>query len=98
MKTITAIIRCKPGTQDRMRQGLLDVAANVRENEPDTVGFHICQDDRDPCVFTTYERFVDQAAMDRHNNSDTVAAFFRVAEPILDGDVILRTCDEIFAK
>jgi quinol monooxygenase YgiN len=49
-------------------------------------------------VFTTYERFVDSPAMDTHNNSDVVARFFGIAKPILDGDVILKTCTEISAK
>lgn len=98
MKTITAVIRTKTGHENTMKQGLLDVAANVEANEPDTLGFFICQDDKDPGVFTTYERFRDQTAMDTHNNSATVAAFFEIAKPILDGDVILHTCDEISAK
>ena len=98
MKTITAIIRTKPGTEDQMRRCLLDVAANVAANEPNTRGFFICQDDKNPCIVTTYERFTDQAAMDTHNNSQTVADFFSIAQPLLDGDVILHTCDEISAK
>jgi hypothetical protein len=51
-----------------------------------------------PCVFTTYERFVDQAAMDAHNNSQVVAHFFGIAKPILDGDVVLVTASGISAK
>lgn len=98
MKTITAIIRCKPGTEETVKQGLLDVAANVAANEPDTKGFYLSQDPGDPCVFTTYERFTDEAAMDAHNNSDTVAAFFEIAKPILDGEVTLLTCEEFSAK
>lgn len=98
MKTITAIIRTKAGAEETMKKGLLDVAANVEANEPDTVGFFISQDAGDPRVFTTYERFADQAAMDRHNNSPTVAAFFEIAKPILDGEVTLLICDEISAK
>lgn len=98
MKTITAIIRAKPGTEETMKQGLLDVAAHARANEPDTIGFFISQDAADPCVFTTYERFADQAAMDRHNGSAAVAAFFEVAKPILDGEVILRACYEISVR
>jgi quinol monooxygenase YgiN len=81
-----------------MRQALVDVAENVRANEPDTVGFFISQDASDPCVFTTYERFTDQAAMDRHNGSSTVARFFGIAKPILDGEVTLITATEVFAK
>lgn len=97
MLTITAVIRVKQGQEATMRQALLEVAENVARNEPDTIGFFISQDQSDPCVFTTYERFVDQQAMDQHNNSDTVARFFNVAKPILDGEVTLVTCLEISA-
>src|ERR1700745_678598 len=72
MLTITAIIRAKKGHEATMRRALLHVADHVRINEPSTVGFFIAQDVADPCVFTTYERFADQAAMDRHNGSDAV--------------------------
>jgi quinol monooxygenase YgiN len=98
MLTITAIIRVRKGEEAVMRQALLDVAAHVRANEPTTIGFYISQDASDPCVFTTYERFTDQAAMDRHNNSEVVAHFFGIAKPILDGEVKLVTCTEIFTK
>ena len=98
MLTITAIIRVKKGAEAVMRQALLDVATNVRANEPTTIGFHISQDASDPCVFTTYERFASQAAMDLHNNSAVVARFFGIAKPILDGDVTLVTSSELSAK
>ena len=98
MLTITAIIRARKGHEDTMRQALLDVAENVRLIEPGTIGFYISQDLANPGVFTTYERFADQAAMDRHNGSPVVARFFGIAKPILDGDVILVTSTEISAK
>ena len=98
MLTITAVIRTKKGHEDTMRQVLLDVAENVHLNEPDTIGFYISEDRTTPGIFTTYERFTDQAAMDRHNNSPTVARFFGIAKPILDGEVILVTSTEISAK
>ncbi len=98
MLTITAVIKTKKGYEAAMRQALLEVAENVRANEPATIGFFISQDLSNPCVFTTYERFTDQAAMDRHNNSDTVARFFGIAKPILDGEVILVTSTEISTK
>jgi quinol monooxygenase YgiN len=60
--------------------------------------FFVSQDASDPRVFTTYERFADQAAMDRHNASDAVARFFEIVKPILDGDVTLITAEEISAK
>jgi quinol monooxygenase YgiN len=98
MLAITAVIRAKKGHDRAMRDALLEVAENARANEPDTVGFFVSQDIADPCVFTTYERFASQAAMDRHNNSAVVARFFGIAKPILDGDVTLVTSSELSAK
>lgn len=98
MITITAIIRVRTGYEQTMRQALLEVAQNVADNEPDTLGFFVSQDIENPCVFTTYERFKNRDAMDTHNNSKTVARFFGIAKPILDGEVTLVTCNEISAK
>jgi quinol monooxygenase YgiN len=81
-----------------VRQALIDVAESVRANEPDTVGFFISQDPSDPCLFTTYERFTDRAAMERHNSSAASARFFAVAKPLLDGPVTLITANELSAK
>ncbi|UPJ46507.1 antibiotic biosynthesis monooxygenase [Bradyrhizobium sp. 200] len=98
MLSITAIIRAKKGEEAVMRKALLEVARDVRANEPTTVGYHVSQDTSDSCIFTTYERYVDQAAMDRHNNSEAVARFFAIAKPILDGGVTLVTGAEISAE
>ena len=96
--TITAIIRVKNGCEAAMLEALLEVATSVRANEPATVGYYISQDAADPRVFTTYERYVDRLAMDRHNNSEVVARFFGIAKPMIDGDVMLVTGTERSAK
>ena len=98
MLTITAIIRVKAGTEQAMRDALLAVAASVQLNEPQTIGFFVSQDPVDPCLFTTYERFADQAAMDRHNDSQTVARFLGIAAPLLDGGVVLVKAVEVSEK
>ncbi|WP_207483261.1 putative quinol monooxygenase [Arenibaculum pallidiluteum] len=98
MITITAVIRAKPGTEGTMADALLAVAENVRASEPGTLGFYVSQKLDDPCVFTTYERFADQAAMDAHNGSAAVARFFETAQPILDGPVILEIGREMSSK
>ncbi|BAM89561.1 hypothetical protein S58_35680 [Bradyrhizobium oligotrophicum S58] len=97
MITITAVIRAKPGHEATMRDALVAVAAHVAANEPETIGFFISQSETEPGLFTTYERFTDQAAMDRHNTSAPVATFFGIAKPILDGEVILVTSQEVSA-
>jgi quinol monooxygenase YgiN len=81
-----------------MRDALLTVADHVRLNEPQTIGFFISQDADDPCLFTTYERFSDAAAMDRHNDSETVARFYGIAAALLDGEVTLVKAVEVSAK
>ncbi|MDA9528489.1 putative quinol monooxygenase [Bradyrhizobium sp. CCBAU 25338] len=97
MITITAVIKAKSGHEITMRDALMAVAENVAANESDTIGFFISQSEEDPCVFTTYERFSDKAAMDRHNGSAAVATFFGIAKPILDGEVTLVTSKEVSA-
>lgn len=97
MIAITAVIRAKSGHEVTMRDGLVAVAAYVAANEPETIGFYISQSEEDPCLFTTYERFADKAAMDRHNGSTAVATFFAIAKPILDGEVTLVTSKEVSA-
>ena len=97
MITITAVIKAKSGHEVTMRYALVAVAENVAANEPDTIGFFISQSEEDPCVFTTYERFADKAAMDRHNSSAVVATFFGIAKSILDGEVTLVTSKEVSA-
>lgn len=98
MRTITAIIRVKAGEEGVMREALLAVADHVHAHEPDTLGFFIAQGDADRCLFTTYERFTDQAAMDRHNASSAVADFFERVQPLLDGPVTLFTAAEISVR
>lgn len=97
MVTITAVIRVRSADAEHMAAALLDVAAYVEANEPGTLAFHVCRSTEDPCVFTTFERFADRAAMDAHNGSPAVARFFAVASPMLDGPVILHTCAELAA-
>ena len=83
MITITAVIRVKPGHEAAMRAGLLECAAYVAANEPATVGYCISQSADEPTLFTTYERFVDRAAMDRHNGSPAVAKLIAATRDIL---------------
>lgn len=98
MIALTAIIRAKAGQEERVLGLLNDVFAHVESNEPGTISYFIGRDPKDPAVFTTYERFFDQAAMDAHNASPPVAAFFAVAEEVLDGPVTIAVTDEIAAK
>ncbi len=98
MISLTAIIPVQPGHEETVKAALLEVAAHVGANEPDTVGYYISQSLEAPALFTTYERFVDQAAMERHNDSAAVAKFFETAKELLAGEVTVHVAGEISAK
>jgi quinol monooxygenase YgiN len=98
MLSITAIVRAKKGSEETLRRAFHEVVRYVRKNEPRTLAYYVSQDTENPCVFTTYERFADRAAMEAHNGSAAVAAFFAVAKPLLDGDVALVVGAEVASK
>ena len=77
---------------------LLAVIESVRRDEPGTLNYYVNQSPDDPNLFVTFERFHDQAAMDRHNNSPAVAKFVDVAGPVLADKVVIHTCNELAAK
>ncbi len=98
MIVLTAIIRIQKGHEETVKKELLRVADYAASEEPGTVAYYCGQDPDDPTVFSTYERYRDRAAMDTHNGSDAVAAFFAIAKPLLDGEVIIQVSEEIFAS
>jgi quinol monooxygenase YgiN len=77
MLAITAIIRVKKGCETAMREALIEVVRSVRANEPATVSYYISQGATDPRVFTTYERYLDRAAMDRHKQFGSRGSLLR---------------------
>ena len=72
--------------------------AEVKANEPGTVAYFVSRSRDEPAVFTTFERFEDEAAMTRHNDSQAVADFVAATRDSLDGPVVLHTCRELDAK
>jgi quinol monooxygenase YgiN len=98
MFTITAVIRAKAGSEDVVERALRAVLAEVKANEPGTISYFVSRSKDDPTIFTTFERFGDEAAMTRHNESPAVADFVAATRDSLDGPVVLHTCRELDAK
>ncbi|MFH1935672.1 MAG: antibiotic biosynthesis monooxygenase [Pseudomonadota bacterium] len=98
MISLTALIRVKKGSEEAMRLALTEVVDYVKTHEPGTIGYFLSQGVDDPCEFTTYERYVDQTALNLHNDSKKIADFFEIAKPILDGEVVVEICEEIANK
>lgn len=83
MITLTAIIRCKPGSEGRIRAALADVGDHARANEPGTVSFFVTEVEGKG-IFVTHERFADKAAMDAHNEGAGSKGFFSAADGHLE--------------
>jgi quinol monooxygenase YgiN len=96
--TITAILRVKPGTESILKAAFLNVAAFVRDHEPEAVSFFMTSSIAAPHVFTTYERFTTRAAMETHNRAAVVKELHAIAAPILEAPTVLEIGEEFFAK
>jgi quinol monooxygenase YgiN len=95
MITLTALIRCKPGSNDHIRAALLDVARYASEKEPGTISYFVSEL-AEGGVFVTHERYTDKSALDAHNAGPGARAFFERAEGHLDKvDVVVGP--ELFA-
>ena len=94
MYTVTTIIRAHKGSEALVYAELLKVGAYAQEYEQATIGYYVAQDLEEPCVFTTYERYTDKAAMEMHNNGAGTQEFFVATSNHLDGEVIIVAAKE----
>ncbi len=94
MITLTAIIRCKPGSEAHIRDALLLTAAYAEDHEAGTVTYSVTAGDN-AATFVTHERYRDRAALDDHNNGPGATRFFAEAEGHLE-EVIVEVGEEIY--
>jgi len=93
MISLTAVIRCKPGATALIRDALKKVAEFATKNEPGTVSYFLAE--ANDGVFITHERYLDQQALDAHNEGKGAKGFFAHAEGSL-GKIEVYTGPEIF--
>lgn len=95
MITLTAVIRCKAGSEAMMKEALLKVARHARDEESGTIGYFVTQAN-EAGTFVTHERYTDQAALDAHNDGPAATAFFAGTKGHIEkADIIVGS--EIFA-
>jgi quinol monooxygenase YgiN len=79
MITLTAVIRCKAGSEELTQEALLKVAVYARDNEPGTAAYFVsCGDDAG--IFVTHERYLDRPSLEAHNQGPGASAFFASTE------------------
>lgn len=94
MITLTAVIRCKAGSEAPIREALLAIARYAQDEESGTVAYFVTEAN-EAGVFVTHERYADQASLDAHNNGGGAKEFFARAEGhIATADIVVGA--EIF--
>ena len=98
MITLNAHLKSKIGCESELLQALQEIGQYVSQSEPGTVGFYVGQDTEDPTHFNTYERFVDEDAMNLHNNSEYRIRWGEKYGHLIVGDLQRYICKEVFSK
>ena len=78
---MTAEYRVKPETVDECLVAIREFVEYVRREEPQTRHYVAWQDERDPVHFLHHFVFEDEAAEQRHRESEAVKAFTSVLYP-----------------
>jgi quinol monooxygenase YgiN len=79
MITLTAVIRCRAGSEELTKEALLTVAAYARDSEPGTAAYFVTRGN-EAGIFVTHERYLDQMSLDAHNQGPAASAFFATTE------------------
>jgi quinol monooxygenase YgiN len=87
----TAHYQVKPEAVGRVKTAIDQFVAYVRDNEPDTRMYVVWQSIDDPTSFVHLVEFADQAAQDRHGQSESVRKFESIYMPELVGGPVRFT-------
>ena len=77
----TARFKIRPEAQERCEQAIRNFIAYVKANEPGTVSYLSLQEQGDPTSFLHSFIFQDEAARERHANSEAVQRFTAILYP-----------------
>jgi quinol monooxygenase YgiN len=94
---VIAKIPCQPGTRDAVAAGMQAMLAHV-ESEPGTLHYVLHEDLGDADVLWVYEVYADQAALDVHSGSETMASLIGAIGGSLGGAPVLTIAKPIGGK
>ncbi len=95
---VVAKIRVKAGREAEAEAAFRKQIDHVTREEPGTLVYSMHRARKDPATFLFYERYVDDAAFDRHGKSSAMQALFKALTPILDGPPAIDLYDEMGGK
>lgn len=87
--TVIAYITAKTGHQDQVRDALLDLLAQTR-NEKGCVNYDLHQSQENASEFAIYENWENATDLDAHARSVHLQAFTRIAGHLLERPAEIR--------
>jgi quinol monooxygenase YgiN len=87
--TVIAYITAKASHQDQVREALLDLVAQTR-NEKGCINYDLHQSQENASEFAIYENWENATDLDAHAKSPHIQAFTRNARHLLEGPAEIR--------
>jgi quinol monooxygenase YgiN len=87
--TVIAYITAKAGHEDQVREALLDLVAQTR-NEEGCVNYDLHQSRENASEFAIYENWTSASDLDVHAKSAHLQAFARIVDDLLEGPAEIR--------
>ncbi len=80
--TVIAKFQANPGSEDKVKQALLGMAAPSRA-EPDCLNYDVFQSNDNPAVFYIYENWTGKPALDMHMQTPHFKNLGELVTPLL---------------
>lgn len=87
----TAHYQVRDQAADKVKAAIVEFVGYLRQNEPTTWFYAAWQDKQDPSKFVHLFTFEDEAAHERHGQSEAVKRFESVYKPELVGGQVVFT-------
>lgn len=94
MLAVIATMKVKPGTEHDFEAVAKDLVAKVNANEPGCKLYTLCRGEA-PRSYVFMERYVDQAAADRHRGTDYFKELGRKMGNFIDGRPDIQRMTEL---
>lgn len=87
--TVIARMKAQPDAAEKVKEEMLRLLAPTR-GEPGCINYDLHQDNEDPSVFFFHENWESAEHLDRHLQSEHIAAFREAAGDLLEEGKISR--------
>lgn len=92
---VIALAQAKEGQRDALQQAFISIIDKVRQ-EDGCLGYQFHADQSDPNQFLMDEIWRDQAALDKHGQTDYFLNMIKTIEPLLAEPLIVRLYSPVY--